>query len=410
MVVNIADQRQIELKRDFQNEIQGFIKKAGVPLDSSFRISKSPDASTVFVLTGVAYTPYDEEVHGHEESHSFSGYKNKNGKRFLMNNTAALLETLLTDGERVVVHTSNAAVTKEALSENGIDPNLFNVIDGDLADRGVIPKIYKSLNEMSNHKPIGDIRMALYHSFAQGQKDPFKPMHIEDCATVETAANRRLRFVYNMSAIGYDLLVNRDLEDLRIVSLSALAALRASYGLLADAADKYMNELAWKTFHIEANASLNKSVSLYQVNPGITTSCDTYQRAGVRELVERESIADGFPLSDDILRGEKNLPQISSDAVSNVVDRLLRTPISGDSNADLPDSIKELLYGGYDRGELGNLISSSIKVEDGDIYMDQNGALPDYVMRSGSMYGCLPKEIKLGDYHRISLCPLGQKF
>jgi hypothetical protein len=307
------------------------------------------------------------------------------------------------------VHSGNPALAQALVDRHPNGGNVI-VIGGDLAEPDILKKIYGALDEMGARQPVSTLKMALYQSFAQGGGMPFKPMHVEAPAEVERAANKRTRFVFNMAALGYDLVMNREMEDLRIASLSALAANRASYGLLADAADKFMNELAWHTFHIEANASTGKPVTVYQVNPGITTACDVYESDAVKQLVRRESVADGFPFDDRVLAGEKGLPQMSARDVAVVVEKLLDTPYGEDPNKGLPKHVRRLLTGGFEEKELRRRFKKAVKRTRTGVSVDAAGLLPDHMLRSGTEYGALPQKLRAGEYKRISLTPPGQRF
>lgn len=395
------------LRSDFAREIGAFIEAAGIPSDSPFRFQPdAPNGEPVFLVTGATFLPFDPEQHGFDPAHA--KYET-NGITYLMNNTAALLVRLMDEGRRIIVHGGASEIIKGIVDAHRDAANVA-VITGDPGKPEVLQSIYAELEAMSAQKPISSLRMALYQSFAQATGEPFKPMHIEPVAEVERAAAKRLRFVYNMAAMGYDFLVNRGLESLRIVSLSALASQRATYGLLADATDKYMNELAWRTFHLESNASTGKPVSVYQINPGITASCDVYQRESVRQIVNRESVADGFPLEDDVLEGNKPLPAISANDVAWVANAMLTTEDNNDPNPDMPQSVKQLLYGGFAPEELRERFEKAVRIEDGDIAVDPDHMLPEHMLAAATQYGSLPSTIKPGDYRRISLCPPGQKF
>ncbi len=395
------------LRSDFAREIGGFIKAAGIPSDSPFRFERDlPGAEPVYLVTGATFLPYDPVQHGVDPAHA--KYES-GGTTYLMNNTAALLVRLMDAGRRVVVHGGAPDVVSRVVAGHVGGANVA-VIGGDLGKPEVLENIYAALEGMSARKPVSTVRMALYQSFAQAAGDPFKPMHVEPVAEVERAAAKRLRFVYNMAAMGYDFLVNRGLDSLRIVSLSALASQRATYGLLADAADKYMNELAWRTFHLESNASTGKPVSIYQINPGITASCDVYQRESVRQVVNRESIADGFPLEDDVLRGDRPLPSISAHDVAWVADAMLTGGENTDPNRGMPDSVKQLLYGGFTPDELRARFEYAVGAEGDAIAVDPGHVLPEHMLAAATQYGSLPQSIEPGDYRRISLCPPGQKF
>ncbi len=399
-----------KLRREFRAEVNNFLQEAGVPLDTSFEVTRDAEgASPVYIVTGASFTKYDPELHGKDETHAFAAVEGEDGETYLMNNTAAVFERLAQSGERVLVHSKDAALVEKLAERYGVQDNV-KVIGGDLGGKDILPDIYRELEAFADEAPVNDVRMALYQSFAQNNGEPFKPMHREAKEEVEGAANRRIRFVYNVAALGYDLLMNRKQDSLRVVSLSALAASRATYGLLADASDKYMNELGFRTFHLEANISTGKPVSIYQVNPGITTACGVYRDETARKIVKRESIADGFPMDDDVFTGKKDLPQISSHEVAWVVDALLRTPENEDPNEAMPEKVRKLLYGGFEPEEFQHRFEGAISKNGNVIEIDPDRRLPEHVLTPQTSYGRLPKAILPGDYRRISLSPPGQKF
>lgn len=392
------------LRHDFQREVKGFLSAAGLDSAAAFSIDRqSADAAPVYVLTGASFTAFDAAKHGHEATHAFW---NNGDAQFLMNNTAAILQKLVADDCRVLLHTRSGVDFTNQLVNN---PKV-HVIEGDLGDPAILKTMYQALAQMSARQPISDIAMVLYQSFAQNSGEPFKPLHKEPVQEVERAASRRLRFVYNMAAMGYDLLMNRGLDDLRVVSLSALAANRASYGLLADAADKFMNELAWRTFYLESNISTGKPVTVFQVNPGITTACETYRDGRAMKAVLQESIADGFPLSDDIISGKAPIPQLSAHDVAWVSHALLRTPAGANPNDGMPADVKATLYGGFAPEELRRRMLAALSFDADSIAIDGDNLLPDHILTPGTTYGALPSPLKKGSYKRISMTPKGQEF
>jgi len=398
------------LRHEFRNEIQAFLEASGLPVRSPLLFHPELNQATpVYLVTGATFTLYEKNLHGDDPTHAFFKPRTTGGKRYLMNNTAALLEQLINQGQRVLVHSGNPDLVKELVSRH---PNgsKVTVIGGDLADPDILKTAYAALEIMSAGQPISTVKMALYQSFAQNGGEPFKPIHREPVAEVERAASRRLRFIYNMTAMGYDFVVNRRMDDLRITSLSSLASNRASYGLLADAADKFMNELVWRTFHLEANISTGKPVTLYQINPGITTACDVYTRDSVQQTVYRESIADGFPLDEKVLTGQAPLPQISAHDVAWVAEALLSTPYNSNPNEDIPDSVQSLLYGGFSPDELKNRFEQAVKFTDKGVAVDPDRVLPEHILRTATEYGSLPSKLQAGEYRRISLTPFGQRF
>lgn len=392
------------LRDDFQREVKTFLNNAGLQDMPAFSVDQqSPEAAPVYILTGASFTVYNADKHGDEATHAFW---QAGDQCYVMNNTAAILQKLVADDCRVLLHTRSGV----ALTNDIVNNDKVHVIEGDLADPAILNTMYAELAAMSAQQPISDISMVLYQSFAQNNGEPFKPMHKEPVAEVERAASRRLRFVYNMAAMGYDLLMNRGLNDLRVVSLSALAANRASYGLMADAADKFMNELAWRTFYLESNISTGKPVTVFQVNPGITTACDTYRDGKAMKTVMRESIADGFPLADDVLSGAQPIPQLSAHDVAWVSHALLRTPEGANPNEGMPEEVKATLYGGFSPQELRRRLLASILSENDSITIEGDNLLPDHILTPGTTYGALPSPLKKGSYKRISMTPKGQEF
>lgn len=405
---NLYDSEIRRLRDDFRQEVGAFLERAQINECPAFTIR--PDAANgdpVYIVTGIGFTPYAPETHGTEPTHAFY-----NGRRdYVMNNTAAVLQRLMDDGHRVVAHIKGDTDLAGNLIAAHPNSDKVKIVGGDLTEPEVLHDIYGAMAGFGEEQPINNVRMILYQSFAQGNGSPFNPIHIEKPEEVERAASRRTRFVYNMAAMGYDMLMNKGLDDLRIVSLSALAAQRATYGLLADAADKFMNELTWRTFHLEANISTGKPVSVYQVNPGITTACDIYRNPQSRTLIKRESLADGFPMDENVFADDRTpLPQLSANDVAWVADTLARTPDGADPNENMPAQIKSLLYGGFTPEDLRARFQQAIAMIDGNIEVDPAHALPEHIMTPGVKYGALPDKVEKGAYKRISLTPVGQRF
>jgi NAD(P)-dependent dehydrogenase (short-subunit alcohol dehydrogenase family) len=410
MSQDVIEKEVDALRSDFERDVQLFLKAYNVDQAPQFEVQPNEaGASPVYLVTGIGMTEYDQEIHGDLDTHEFYESGDENNTRYLMNNTAAILKRLLDDGERVVAHGKDAEVLASVIANH---PNRHNVeiIDGTLSDLSIIPTIYEKFAAHSEKAPISNIGMVLYQSFAQGTGSPFKPMHQEQVSEVERASSNRVRFVYNMAAMGYDLLVNKQADDLRIISVSALAANRATYGLIADAADKTMNELLWKTFHLEANISTGKDVTIYQVNPGITTACDVYKNEEARTVVKRESIADGFPMDAAVFSGEQEIPQMSVDAVASVSDSLLRTPYGYNPNESLGDDVKQYFYSGFDPDDFRERFDAAVESHGNTRTINAAGRLPEHAFKPETVHGALPSVIVNGDYKRIALTPPGQKF
>ena len=301
-------------RTDFRREIRPFLTAYGIKQTAGFTIDDAAyGAEPVYLITGATFMPYSHNRHGVKDTHAIHICPAQ--QKYLMNNTAALVTQLLATGGRVICHSRDIATATQALSQFG--PEQVQIVGGDLSRKKVLTPFYTALSHFAETLPIAEVRLGLYSSFAQSSGEPFKPIHVENVEEAGGAARRRLSFIYNMVALSYDLLVNRGQRSLRIVALSALASKRASYGLLADATDKVICDNTWKTFHIEANHHTGKPVSVFQINPGIVTAGDVYE-GQAHKIVLRESIADGFPLSTDILLGRRDLPQMSSADVAYV--------------------------------------------------------------------------------------------
>lgn len=405
---NIYEAEARRLRHDFRQEVGHFLKRAKIDECPAFTIEPDAiDGDPVFIVTGIGFTPYTAETHGTEPTHAFY-----NGKKdYVMNNTAAVLQRLMDDGHRVIAHVKGDTDLAGKLIADHPNGEKVRVVGGDLTEPEVLHDIYGAMAGFSAEQPVNNVRMVLYQSFAQGNGSPFNPIHIEKPEEVERACSRRIRFIYNMAAMGYDMLMNKGLDDLRIVSLSALAAQRATYGLLADAADKFMNELTWRTFFLESNISTGKPVSIYQVNPGITTACDIYRNPQSRTLIKRESLADGFPMDAHIFADEAApLPQLSANDVAWVADTLVRTPDGADPNENMPAQIKDLLYGGFTPEELRTRFHHAIAMKDGATEINPEQVFPEHIITPGVKYGALPDKVEKGTYKRISLTPQGQRF
>lgn len=400
------------LKQDFNRDIQAFFQRNNVAALPQFTLApENPAAQTHYVITGASFTAFDNTQFNNHPTHHIMN--DADGNAYVMNNTAAIMKEMLDQGAPVICHSGNITLIRHLFAQH---PNRDNLIlfTGDLAAPSILPSLYSAIAESGQKTPIKEIRACLYKSFAQGADEPFKTLHNEDLSNIEDAAVKRFRFSYLMMVFAYDLLVNKKQGDLRMVVLSALAAQRASYGLMADAADKFANELAWKTFHKEANIALDNRITLYQVCPGITTACDIYDRGGVKDIVKRESIADGFPFDDSIMNGEMQMPQVSAADIATLSALLLTGQIGENPNTKitpaLKDRLSKILWGGYEKNDLLARLKKALKFDKDGFRFGGRGELPDHIFAPDTYYGRLPKKIRKGDYARISITPFGQKF
>lgn len=376
-------------------------------------LSQSSLSKPLYLVTGASLTLYDPEKHGNEATHATflhegepRGSQGREGKNqtYLMNNGAATAMKLIRAGENVLLHGRDSLALRKGLGGLADSPNL-QIIGGDISVDQDAARLISSIAEYAANRPINEVRMLAYQSFAQSSGKPFKTMIEEDACEVERAASRRIKFVYNMAAVGYWLLEEQKQEALRIVSLSALAAHRPSFGLMADTSDKVMNEACWRTFHLEANHLTGKPVSVIQINPGITTACDVYRGEEMKYFLHEEATADGFPMDR-----HNPIPQLSANDVAEVTSRMLSGRVGEDPNHNLPIRVKDALYGGYTPERLKDIFEHHVHFgRNGDIECGTARRGPDHLYAAYTSYGKLP--IISGDgYQRISLTPQGQTF
>lgn len=367
--------------------------------------SQAQQAKPLYLVTGASFTEYDAAKHGHEDTHAMFLEGGKNGdKAYLMNNGATIAMKLIQAGENVLLHGHDAFALSTGLGKVAQAPNL-KIVGGDISVDEHASNLMTGITDFALHHPTSEVRIMAYQSFAQTSGNPFKTMIEEEVGEVERAASRRIRFVFNMSAINYWLLEQQKQASLRIVSLSALAAHRPSFGLMADTADKVMNEACWRTFHIEANHLMKKPVNVVLINPGITTACDVYRGDYMKNFLHEEATADGFPMDQ-----AAPIPQLSAHDVAEVATRMLRGDVGADPNKGLSDRIIGALNGGYSPEKLKEIFKKHVAFpEEGHIQCGTTRSGPDHLFAGYTEYGRLPT-ISDNGYQRISLTPTGQTF
>ncbi len=368
-------------------------------------LSHSSLSEPLYLVTGAALTLYDPEKHGGASTHAlFHGGGEGKNQTYLMNNGAATALKLIKAGEKVLLHGRDSLALRKGFGYLADSPNL-QIIGGDISVDQDAARLITSIIDFAACRPISEVRIMAYQSFAQSSGKPFKTMIEEETCEVERAASRRIRFVYNMAAVGYWLLEEQKQSALRVITLSALAAHRPSFGLMADTSDKVMNEACWRTFHIEANHLTGRPVNIVQVNPGITTACDVYRGEDMKNFLHEEAKADGFPMEFD-----RNIPQLSANDIAEVASRMMKGEVGSDPNIDLPDRVVASLYGGYSRDELMDIFNHHVRsCEDGTIECGTARKGPDHLYAAYTIYGKLPI-ISKDAYQRISLTPQGQTF
>ncbi|MFA7276462.1 MAG: hypothetical protein WC043_06650 [Pseudobdellovibrionaceae bacterium] len=369
-------------------------------------LSHSSAAKPLYLITGASLTLYDPQKHGDEPTHAtLHGGGERRNQTYLMNNGAATALELIKGGENVLLHSRDSLALRKALGEVANSRNL-SIVGGDISVDQDAARLITSITDFAGNRSVSEVRMMAYQSFAQSSGQPFKTMINEESCEAERASSRRIRFVYNMAAIGYWLLEEQNQSALRVVSLSALAAHRPSFGLMADTSDKVMNEACWRTFHLEANHLTGKPINVVQINPGITTACDVYRGENMRSFLLEEAEADGFPMD----RGIASIPQLSAHDIAEVASRMIRGDVGDDPNHKLPERIKMALYGGYSPDQLKSIFKHHVQCnEDGTIEFGMARKGPDHLYAAYTTYGKLPI-ISGNGYQRISLTPQGQTF
>lgn len=404
----LIEQELAALRQEFQAELDPFLVAHGLEGVEPPRLQPgAADARPMALVTGINYTPFEDARHS--DANSVVPDPRDPSRSVILNTAAAVLLQLVEAGMPVVAHAKSPAAL-EALLEGRAAPGQVTIVSGDLTETATNRSIAEAIGAQSRAHAVSEVRMVLYNSFAQNNGSPFKPLHREAVGEVERAAARRLRFAYNMSAMGYFLMERAGQPGLRVVSLAALAASRASYGLMADACDKFTCELAWKTFHAEANAHTGRPVTVVQVNPGIVAAGDVYADEANRRLVVREAIADGHPLSNGITAGVEPLPQLNAGDVASIVAALVRVKDGGDPNDYVSPRVAELLTAGRPMAELrAQLHAATQSHADGSVSVGLDHALPDYAYAPGQSWGRLP-QMEPGRYRRVAIAPPGQRF
>lgn len=374
--------------------------------DMRVRLYPGASAQPLYVVTGANFLSYDQQIHGDEPTHAYHNMITLEGenKTYLMNSGAALAQKLIATNANIILHGRDSLALKTALNGQSSRNNL-TIVGGDLATDQDGMRMTTAIQDFSERHKISEVRLVAYQSFAQASACPFKTMDQEDTFEIERAATGRIRFVYNMASVGYWLLDACQQKQLRVVSLSALAATRPSFGLVADSADKVMNETLWGTFHIEANHLQTAPVSVTQINPGITTSGQVYRGQEMHDFIHEEARADGYPLK----KAWANLPQISANDVAEVAIRMISGEEGSDPNTGLPNNIRQCLYGGYDPEDLKTIFERYAGQVLNGMNFSTKALGPDHLFASHTRYGRLPR-IKMRSYNRISLTPPGQLF
>lgn len=404
----LIEEELASLRAEFREELDPFLVGQGLGGLQPPRLQ--PDnkhARPLVLITGIGLSPFVDAKH--TDANAVVADPRDPSRSVILNTSAAVLLDVVAAGHPVVAHAKDKDAI-DALLKGRAAPGQVTVLSGDLTESTTNRAIAKAIAAQAERQPVSEVRMVLYNSFAQNNGSPFKPLHRERVEEVERAASKRLRFAYNMSALGYFLMEKAEQKGLRVVSLAALASLRASYGLMADACDKYTCELSWKTFHAEANIHTGRPVTVFQVNPGIVAAGDVYADPANRKLVVREAIADGHPLSNAVTAGVAPLPQLNARDVAAVVTALVRTDDNKDPNALLAPHVRELLTAGRPLEELREKLTAAARThEDGSISVGLDHALPDYAYAAGQSFGRLPM-MEPGRYRRVSIAPPGQRF
>ncbi len=404
-----ALEKQIaDARRKFDASLPGFLERAKMPEVPDLQVRPEAEgAEPVFIVTGASFNPIPAD---HPDAEWLGGIAVGTDEQTLQvgNPAGAAFVRLMNEGARIVVHSKAPELISRMIGDAGVDFGRIDIISGDPVSPEALHSMAEALERQAQAQPISEVRPILYNSFAQGEPEPFKVMVDEPVENVEKAANRRMRFVYSMSALFYDLLANRGQEQLRVVSLGALAANRASYGLLADAGDKFMTELGWRTFHHEANMLTGKPVSVIQVHPGITVAGSVYSGSRV-DLVKAESVADGHPFDTEVLEGERDMPKLSPAVIGDVCAAMAMVGPGDDPNTLVKRDLADLLTAGTSLDQLSDALRRSVSVAEGRVSVGISGELPDFAYAPHSEYGKLPKPGPR-DYRRVNISPPGQRF
>ena len=363
-------------------------------------------AEPLAVVTGASFSRFDPAKHVETATKCF--YRPL-GRTFLCNTAAAVATELLDQNRRVLVHCSEKDLPlTQALFERHPNAERLTVVAGDLGSAQLVHDFYRAAITSAASAPVSRIDLVLYESYAAGLERPFVPM-FEDCPRSAGAVTaRRIETFHNLFMTGYDLLLCREQQELRVVALTALAARRASANLCTDTLHKVTSSALLETYAYEAGYFTERPVCVVEIAPGMVDT-GIYDRREVREAVYEEAIIDGFPFDDRVSPADPfSWPMIHVGDLAKLTRFYLESSESAPVDPALEEELRPLTTAGRTAAEF----KLGVKAAEGEF--SENGALrkprslPSFAYVPDTCWNGLPP-LRRG-YTPVMLSPRGQYF
>lgn len=378
--------------------IKDELNKKGFNKLPSFIFSDSTNAVPLVLLTNCCIYPF---TNSHRRT-STKTYYSPTGQEHLLNVTASAAIKLIERGRRVIVHLPAGVEDRvEELFLMHPANNLISFIRGDIYSFSFVENLYSLLKTLTKNESISKLDMCPYDSYASGLEKPFLPMFEDSPVEIKKMATKRIDFLFNLSLVAYDLLINRGQKDFRLVCPTALATQRPSTHLFTDTLHKSISNVLLQTLGYEMPYYTQKPVSIIEVAPGIVDT-GLYDTKSVRDYTAAEAEIDGFPMKKKNTDDIRDWPMISISDLAEIVVAYLVS----ENNPLVNPKLNKLTLAGRGKKELFNKMRETINFSGSTVCI--NKLLPEYCYTPGTVWGGFPK-IKNG-YVPVMLTPPGQLF
>lgn len=380
------------------------IRKEGLNGLTPFRISSDSSASPVVLITNCCIYPFDEKTYARTRTKT---YYNPTGNQHLLNVTAATAIALIEQGVRVLMHIPDDIFERV----NGLialhpKRHLLRCVTGNLYDIAFARTIYENFEAMNQAHPISRIDFCIYDSYAFGLKNPFLPMHEDKIENAHQLSKNRITLFHNMVMIAYDLLINRNQQELRFLCQTALATVRPSSHLFMDTLHKIISHNFLVTMSYEMPYYTKKNISIIELAPGMVDS-GVYDNYQTRLYTYQEALLDGFPFAESVsLDDIQSWPMMSNKDLADVAVAYLCAKNGEDINQKLSPELRKLTLAGRTESELHELLKESVVADGSKLLIPKR--LPDYCYIAGTTWNGFPK--LTSGYIPIMLTPQGQYF
>jgi hypothetical protein len=282
--------------------------------------------------------------------------------------------------------------------------HLARFLRGDIYSFSFIEKLYGMVKEISTEGPISRLDLCLYDSYASGLEKPFIPMFEDSAETASGLAQKRIHFLFNMGMVGYDLLLNKNQNEFRLICPTALATKRPSSHLFTDTIHKAISNVALVTLGYEMPYYTGKRTHIVEIAPGIVDT-GMYDNRSVRKYTAEEARIDGFPMGVDFANVD-TWPMLSIEYVAQVMCAYVIAKADENIYELVDPSVIKLTLAGRSRDDFFKKFRESIRVAGGKLSVEKK--LPEYCYAPGTVWNGLPK-LRSG-YLPIMLTPPGQYF